>query len=107
MQNQGTYIEQFLKLDKVTHFDVSNDEYKKDVEFKVAVVTDWWLDDTIDNLKHESSRIRFECDDKLMFMSDAKALLVAVGIIKNIAKNSNEDVIGTVKKLLSDLEVEA
>ena len=106
MQTNGTYIEQFAKLEKVVYkeLDVAG---TKEINLDVANVTEWFLDDKIDGLKHTTTSYRLDFDNKLMFLSEPKALLLATSIIKNIAKNSNEDVIGNVKKLLSDLEVEA
>lgn len=103
MQNQGTYIEQFLQLEKLTHYDVDTSKYG-DATLKVAMLVDYFIDDN--GYKSEIPKIRLECDDKLIFLSDAKALLMALEIIKKVAEKSDEDVIGLVRKLLNDMEVE-
>lgn len=105
MQTNGTYIEQFAKLEKVVYKDLEAVE-TKECNVYVANVTEWYLDDKIDGLKHTTTSYRLDFDNKLMFLSEPKALLLATSIIKNIAKNSDADVKGVIRKLANDLEVE-
>ena len=106
MQTNGTYIEQFLDINKVVYKGIDECD-SKNVNLAVASVTEWYIDDKVDGLKHTTTKIRFDIDDDLFFLSDAKALLLATSIIKNVAKNTDEDVKGVIRKLASDLEVEA
>ena len=105
MQNNGTYIEQFLKLNKCGFYDLKECE-NKEKPLKVALVTEWYLDDKIEGMKHETSKIRLEVDDKLIFLSDVKALLLATEVLKKLAKKQGADVVEVVKRLAYDLEVE-
>jgi hypothetical protein len=104
MQNNGTYIEQFLKLNKCGFYDLKECE-NKEKPLKVALVNEWYLDDKIEGMKHETSKIRLEVDDKLIFLSDVKALLLATEIMKKLAEKQGADVVEVVKRLAYDLEV--
>lgn len=103
MQNNGTYIEQFLKLNKCGFYDLKECE-NKEKPLKVALVTEWYLDDKIDGMKHETSKIRFEVDDKLIFLSDVKALLLATEIMKKLAEKQGKEVKDAIKKILAEVE---
>lgn len=104
MQTRGTYIEQFLKLNCVGYQDIREDGIKGR-DLKVADVASWHLDDNDE--KRELTEIRLEVDDKLIFLSYVKALLLATEIIKHLAKKQGADVVEVVKRLAYDLEVEA
>ena len=104
MQNNGTYIEQFLKLNKCGFYDLNECE-NKEKPLKVALVTEWYLDDKIEGMKHETSKIRFEVDDKLIFLSDVKALLLATEILKKLAEKQGDEVKDAITKILAEVEV--
>ena len=103
MQNQGTYIEQFLKLNKCGFYDLKECE-NKEKPLKVALVTEWYLDDKIEGMKHETSKIRFEVDDKLIFLSDVKALLLATEVLKKLAEKQGDEVKDAITKILAEVE---
>lgn len=103
MQNNGTYIEQFLKLNKCGFYDLKECE-NKEKPLKVALVTEWYLDDKIEGMKHETSKIRFEVDDKLIFLSDVKALLLATEVMKKLAEKQGDEVKDAIKKILAGVE---
>ena len=103
MQNNGTYIEQFLKLNKCGFYDLKECE-NKEKPLKVALVTEWYLDDKIEGMKHETSKIRFEGDDKLIFLSDVKALLLATEVLKKLAEKQGDEVKDAIKKILAEVE---
>lgn len=103
MQTNGTYIEQFAKLEKVVYKELETPE-TKEINLDVANVTEWYLDDKIDGLKHTTTSYRLDFDNKLMFLSEPKALLLATSIIKNIAKNSDADVKEVIRKLALEVE---
>lgn len=103
MQNNGTYIEQFLKLNKCGFYDLKECE-NKEKPLKVAVVTEWYLDDKIEGMKHETSKIRLEVDDKLIFLSDVKALLLATEVLKKLAEKQGDEVKDAIKKILAEVE---
>ena len=104
MQNNGTYIEQFLKLNKCGFYDLKECE-NKEKPLKVALVTEWYLDDKIEGMKHETSKIRFEVDDKLIFLSDVKALLLATEVLKKLAEKQGDEVKDAITKILAEVEV--
>ena len=103
MQNNGTYIEQFLKLNKCGFYDLKECE-NKEKPLKVALVTEWYLDDKIEGMKHETSKIRFEVDDKLIFLSDVKALLLATEVLKKLAEKQGDEVKDAITKILAEVE---
>lgn len=103
MQTRGTYIEQFLKLNKCGFYDLKECE-NKEKPLKVALVTEWYLDDKIEGMKHETSKIRFEVDDKLIFLSDVKALLLATEVLKKLAEKQGDEVKDAIKKILAGVE---
>ncbi len=103
MQNNGTYIEQFLKLNKCGFYDLKECE-NKEKPLKIALVTEWYLDDKIEGMKHETSKIRFEVDDKLIFLSDVKALLLATEVMKKLAEKQGDEVKDAIKKILAEVE---
>jgi hypothetical protein len=103
MQTRGTYIEQFLKLNKCGFYDLKECE-NKEKPLKVALVTEWYLDDKIEGMKHETSKIRFEVDDKLIFLSDVKALLLATEVLKKLAEKQGAEVKDAITKILAEVE---
>jgi hypothetical protein len=102
LQTRGTYIEQFLVLNCVGYQDIREDGIKSR-DLKVADVTSWHLDDNDE--KRELTEIRLEIDDKLIFLSDVKALLLATEIMKHLSDKQGKDVVEVVKRLAYDLEV--
>ena len=103
MQNNGTYIEQFLKLNKCGFYDLKECE-NKEKPLKVALVNEWYLDDKIEGMKHETAKIRLEVDDKLIFLTDVKALLLAAEVMKKLAEKQGDEVKNAITKILAEVE---
>ena len=103
MQNTGTYVEQFLKLNKCGYYDL---EECKNFEkpLKVALVNEWYFDDKIEGMKHETAKIRLEVDDKLIFLSDVKALILATEVMKKLAEKQGDEVKNAITKILAEVE---
>ena len=101
MQTRGTYIEQFLVLNCVGYQDIREDGIKGR-ELKVADVTSWHLDDNGE--KREMTEIRLEIDDKLIFLSDVKALLLATEIMKHLVDKQGDEVKNAITKILAEVE---
>lgn len=101
MQTRGTYIEQFLVLNCVGYQDIMEDSIKAR-DLKVADVTSWHLDDNDE--KRELTEIRLEVDDKLIFLSDVKALLLATEIMKHLSDKQGDEVKNAIKKILAEVE---
>jgi hypothetical protein len=70
-------------------------------DLKVADVTSWHLDDNDE--KRELTEIRLEVDDKLIFLSDVKALLLATEIMKHLSDKQSGETKKTVAKILTEV----
>ena len=101
MQTIGTYIEQFLVLNCVGYQDIRGGGIKGR-DLKVADVTSWHLDDNDE--KRELTEIRLEVDDKLIFLSDVKALLLATEIMKHLVDKQGDEVKNAITKILAEVE---
>ena len=101
MQTIGTYIEQFLVLNCVGYQDIRENGIKGR-DLKVADVTSWHLDDNGE--KRELTEIRLEVDDKLIFLSDVKALLLATEIMKHLVDKQGDEVKNAITKILAEVE---
>ena len=101
MQTIGTYIEQFLVLNCVGYQDIRGGGIKGR-DLKVADVTSWHLDDNDE--KRELTEIRLEVDDKLIFLSDVKALLLATEIMKHLVDKPGDEVKNAITKILAEVE---
>jgi hypothetical protein len=73
----------------------------KSRDLKVADVTSWHLDDNDE--KRELTEIRLEIDDKLIFLSDVKALLLATEIMKHLSDKQSGEAKKTVAKILTEV----
>ena len=102
MQTIGTYIEQFLVLNCVGYQDIRGGGIKGR-DLKVADVTSWHLDDNDE--KRELTEIRLEIDDKLIFLSDVKAMLMASEIMKYLINKMSKEEKEHFNKVLAGMVV--
>ena len=100
MQTRGTYIEQFLILNCVGYQDIREDGIKSR-DLKIAEFTSWHLDENDE--KREMTEIRLEIDDKLIFLSDVQALLLATEIMKHLSDKQGGETKKTVAKILTEV----